>query len=210
MPNASHIKLTCRESGLILKMIDSQKPFQSMASEAKESVYHFINCWRCNTVGLATIIRQSLTCQQAIEQWASAKNHGLWTSAWCNTLSDMLAYEHVYGHLDASSKNDGSVIMCEECSSRVCARFRNHWSQSGSSVARIGTFLPLAIRIFLEEGWPTNKLFEIQRGLLAELESLPAKSRLRIEKQEVILENLRGLQDIVRGYLSFAPSSKSR
>src|SRR3989338_7035528 len=89
--------LSCKEAQLVLKVMPFQGNIREMNEEAKSACKHYAQCdGVCIERGLGRITGKTISCQEALELWAS-KPGPLYLCLDVETLEEMFAVEHVWG-----------------------------------------------------------------------------------------------------------------
>ena len=166
------LKLSCRETYLILRVVSPQKKYEAMTKEEYSAIEHYARCEGCREAGLDQILETKPTCQSIILRWAKNAcalwlNHG-------EALIDEQAVEHVWGKYLKNSIGGYGFDFKTACHERPCLSLHSYWSGVSMSSHSDGPggpihLFPCLFDIFLTEGWPLDELFSIQRRRVAEL-----------------------------------------
>jgi hypothetical protein len=185
MTAAQDVTLNCREAQLILKVIPLAKSYFDMNKEEFAAVKHYTNCKNCRDQGLAEILDDKLSCQQAILVWARYAS-ALWLDITWGlapfSLYDLYAIEHVWGKYEWQNSMGGHGWNSETaCHEHACLEFHYYWqsvpmsSSAGDGENGVIHLFPQLFKIFQDQNWPLDDLLSVQKqriyALLADIKS---------------------------------------
>ncbi len=167
--------LSCKEAQLVLKVMPFRENIREMNEEAKSVRKHYAQCdGVCIERGLGRITERNIYCREALEIWAS-KPGPLYLCIDVETLEEMLAVEHLWGRsckgfnaYFGTKFHDPHYEACEE---NPCRALQYYWQHAPLSSHYDGERetageIPFLIKVFIDNGWPIDKLLEIQRQRL--------------------------------------------
>lgn len=207
--NSSQLEMSCRESGLLLRTIDLDKPYQELTKEQKLAVRHYADygCTQCIRTGLDKIIQREMGCQEALETWAN--NPGpLYLAA--NTLKEIQAVEHIWGKKMPRETGGGFNTNIDQCQGGLCQSLFSYWSGAHLSShydgeQHIADQIPFTIINFLTAHLPIRNLLKIQERRIKNLLSSIRENRI-IEGYHSINDalyelasNIASLEGLARG-----------
>jgi hypothetical protein len=161
------VELNCREAQLILRVMDPNSETNGGTPEEAAACRHYSGCVACKKIGLSKIIGKELTCQETLE--ILARNPGPHYLRGGSSIREQLAIEHVFGR-----RIEGKSEIYGACEKPSCMRLFHYWLDAPLSCfydgeEELAREIPLLIEIFVKEGWPLNKLLEIQQQRLMTL-----------------------------------------
>ncbi|MBI2625083.1 MAG: hypothetical protein HYW70_02000 [Candidatus Nealsonbacteria bacterium] len=190
MKTKQEIKLSCRETRLVLKARDNiDKPLDWMINpEQVSAINHYLVCNGCKRVGLGKILEKQLTCQEALEIWAT-KPGALYLYSRVTTLKERLAVEHVWGRSVRGAlwigRSKEPIIDNHfgACLYRSCRSLMGYWAAAPLSLSYDGweeaaEEIPFLIDVFTIEDWPLENLLNIQTKRMAYLLEALGKGKI--------------------------------
>lgn len=170
------LEFSCETARLLLRVISVNKKDINMSREEGSALAHYLQCGACVEVGLSEILPHHLSCQNALEVWARKSTH-LGLSSQVDTIIEQLAVEHVWGRWkDVNDGRDGKLVYRDRhfgaCKEPPCTALRDYWIATPLSMFydgehEVAQLMPFIIDIFIKQGWPLKKLFEIQRARIS-------------------------------------------
>ncbi|MBI3572705.1 MAG: hypothetical protein HY092_00705 [Candidatus Kerfeldbacteria bacterium] len=152
------VQFTCPEAQKEVEKIPLEGP-QHIQDEtdriiAELALEHVLDCRECQKVGLASMTGQELSCQKAIELWASQSSWYGDGLPWdLMTIEHYLALEHVMGW---PNKETGYMVeITPRCKHDSCQTIANYEDGDGKE-----SMLALLVRIFRKNQWSLDSILE--------------------------------------------------
>lgn len=176
--------ITCREARLLLLEIPHDKPIVEWSLHANEANKHYRECPDCIVLGMGPLTGCQLTCQESLLLCAEHIHWG--HNIGGQTIREQVAIEHVFGWPTTLEQRSFGAYT-NHCRMAPCLKFIQHRYERTRNAHEDRPdygYLPFFLPLFVEQGWPLDKLFELQMK--------------RVSGQNEAIAQLRTLQAIIR------------